>query len=479
MRIESMIYESPLLVLPVEIYTEYVIRFLGARCVSRLDTACASNSSRAKLRELLRNAVIDNQICAHLSPRVIQWLRSRKISLTNVQLWDVLAKPYDDLLSAVTKLDIHPIKQWNADLVEVVHTVPRLYKLDINAAAYNAFRSAHPTLWKPSIAEVVVRKSAEGEAYQDCLNVFQDTVEILPNLSKVSYVQKYSASKDRTFIELTVENGSIVSSVHNTIYEAGDWGKLLALEESTTGTQSGGNSMTGKEARVALRELQARGARSVGHQTIIALAARNPQLRVVSAGAMYCREDTLTALATLCPQLQVLFLGNGEHLTDEAVGNLARGCPDLRELTLHWDEWQERCKFGARGPLLTDAAIIALSQHCPRLQKLDLTRCRLLTDAAEEALAQGCPNLTSVTLTSCALITDAAIAALAQGCRNLHSLYLAGCDLLTDASLITLSVHAPQLRMLSLTVAAEHGAVGISTGVAQTVGDADVRQVGT
>jgi hypothetical protein len=347
---------------------------------------------------------------------------------------------YQDLLSAVTKLDLHPIKHWNQDVAELVHAAPKLYRLTINATAFKTYRSEF-SLWKPSITQVIIRESVHYEEMHDCVAVFLDAVEHLPNLTRVSSVDRLSISQS---LDLTIEEECVVGVSHQAIYRFGDWANLQAALNSIDGAA---DTATRYRLRLQLREVSAHRAPYISDQEISQVARNHRSLRVLTVRAEHLKGDVMFALAEHCPQLQVLSLGCGESFTDAAVVRLAQGCTDLRELTLN----TKSIFYRTEGPLLTDAALVGLSTYCPRLEKVDLTRCRLLTDAGVAALASGCPHLVSVTLTSCVLLTDAAIVALAQGCRGLHALHMAGCPLLTDAALVALSQHCPQLRVLVTT----------------------------
>jgi hypothetical protein len=74
-------------------------------------------------------------------------------------------------------------------------------------------------------------------------------------------------------------------------------------------------------------------------------------------------------------------------LTDDAVLQLAQGCPELMLVDL-------------KGTSVGDTGITALATHCSGLQYLNLTACSHITMHGVRALSEHCRNLTTLFLPS-------------------------------------------------------------------------------
>ncbi|KAI3896392.1 hypothetical protein MKX03_008867 [Papaver bracteatum] len=100
---------------------------------------------------------------------------------------------------------------------------------------------------------------------------------------------------------------------------------------------------------------------------------------------------------------------------DLGLGNLARGCPNLRRLVL----------IGA-----TELGLLSVAEECPTLQELELHHC---TDLSLRGIS-ACHNIQIVKLIgsvhgfyNCG-ITDIGLTILAHGCKRLVKLELSGCE---------------------------------------------------
>ena len=107
-------------------------------------------------------------------------------------------------------------------------------------------------------------------------------------------------------------------------------------------------------------------------------------------------------------------------MTDEGVGNLAAGCPQLSSLNL------TSCSK------VTDEGVGKLAAGCPQLCWLGLVRCYEVTDNRVAKLAAGCLQLSELYVRGCLKVTDNGMGMLAAGCAKLSLLDV--CDYASDAS---------------------------------------------
>jgi len=115
-------------------------------------------------------------------------------------------------------------------------------------------------------------------------------------------------------------------------------------------------------------------------------------------------DDAIVAVATShSASLQALQLYWHHSITNTAVVNIAKGCPNLTLLNL------SGCQK------LEDSGVRAIARSCGKsLTSLDLTRCPLLTDYALEFAAPRLPNLVSLNLYADSQFSDRGYLALAQ-----------------------------------------------------------------
>ena len=96
-------------------------------------------------------------------------------------------------------------------------------------------------------------------------------------------------------------------------------------------------------------------------------------------------------------------------LTDTALLELAKACPQLRLLELSYET------------SLTDTGVLALSQHCPHLRVLDIHRCKQhVTEAAILQLLQCCPKLMCLNVSRCSLSADAWARLVRRSCVHME-----------------------------------------------------------
>jgi hypothetical protein len=118
-------------------------------------------------------------------------------------------------------------------------------------------------------------------------------------------------------------------------------------------------------------------------------------------------------------------------------------CPGLRVARL--TDWYS----------LSDAALLQAARHCPQLEAFDiaftLVPSPVVSSQALAQLPRLLPKLVSLNLSYLEHVTDAVVAAVAMGCSALQELRLAYCVQVTDAGLRAVAVHlGHSLRVLSL-----------------------------
>ena len=133
------------------------------------------------------------------------------------------------------------------------------------------------------------------------------------------------------------------------------------------------------------------------------------------------RRRGLGFVAARCPQLRVLSAPGCDQFGDSGLMALAQGCAQLRVLNVR------QCNVG-------DRSVTAIAAACSRLEVIKLNRCRQVTDASLQALGRGCPMLREVVLADLDRLTDDGLAAWRK-CQRLQVLGLQGCTGLTPAGL--------------------------------------------
>ncbi|KAF7728054.1 SCF ubiquitin ligase complex subunit [Apophysomyces ossiformis] len=180
-----------------------------------------------------------------------------------------------------------------------------------------------------------------------------------------------------------------------------------------------------------------------------------------------------SALATACPsgnyyeQLRILDLTAVTSITDQAVRQIVRSAPKIRNLVLNKchnvtdDSVFAICGLGrylhylhlGHCGHLTDESIVQLARNCTRIRYLDLACCSQLTDRSVIELAT-LQKLKRIGLVKCNNITDNSIYALTNHVRIANSLervHLSYCIKLTVPAITQLLNFCHRLTHLSLT----------------------------
>jgi hypothetical protein len=124
--------------------------------------------------------------------------------------------------------------------------------------------------------------------------------------------------------------------------------------------------------------------------------------------------EVVRAVGNFCPQLRELTIistsAGGRHCDPKALLALARGCPQLRSLSL--------------SVRATDALLAVLGRYCRELSSLlfDIAATNAVTNAGLYELARGCPQLQTFRCTLSLPVTMVGVTALATHCRLLRRL---------------------------------------------------------
>uniref|UniRef100_A0A804UJA1 F-box/LRR-repeat protein 15-like leucin rich repeat domain-containing protein n=2 Tax=Zea mays TaxID=4577 RepID=A0A804UJA1_MAIZE len=137
---------------------------------------------------------------------------------------------------------------------------------------------------------------------------------------------------------------------------------------------------------------------------------------------MLATDARLTAAAVAGRLASVSVRGShpARGVTDAGVCALARGCPELRSLTL-WDV-----------PQVTDAGLAEIAAECHSLERLDITGCPMITDKGLVAVAQGCPELKSLTIEACSGVANEGLKAIGRCCAKLQAVSVKNCAHVDD-----------------------------------------------
>ncbi|KAL6077083.1 hypothetical protein QOT17_002390 [Balamuthia mandrillaris] len=184
-----------------------------------------------------------------------------------------------------------------------------------------------------------------------------------------------------------------------------------------------------------LRKISFSGCNNIGNDVVVRLSRRCQALEELYLdGCFRINGQSLLALARSRSRASLRRLAlDGTAVTDEAVAELTRACPQLEWMSLR----------GCRA--LGDSAFRHLGAS---VVYLDVSGCNI-TDVGLAMIAARCPNLYYFR-TSSKAITDAAVETLCRSCPKISSLHFTGCDSLTDNTVETLSRHWLSLEALTL-----------------------------
>jgi F-box and leucine-rich repeat protein 2/20 len=128
---------------------------------------------------------------------------------------------------------------------------------------------------------------------------------------------------------------------------------------------------------------------SISDDSIILLAYRCPLLQtIIVEDSQEISDDSLVAIGQRCPQLRTIYV-SCTGITDVGITALVEGCTLLESITL--------CDIDE----ITNESAMAIARCCPRLLYINLHWLQRLDDSGINALAHGCPLLQSLLLSRC------------------------------------------------------------------------------
>lgn len=153
------------------------------------------------------------------------------------------------------------------------------------------------------------------------------------------------------------------------------------------------------------------------------------------------------------PQLTSLNIDNCQHIDDDCIRDIVKGCPKLARFSMCFCDGVTDGALLAlamlKGTLrqlmmacctkLTGAGLAPFLETASQLELFDLCYCENIAVKSLEQLAVYCPLLTQVHLSGCTQLTDDCIEALAKGCGRVSYLGIELCNQLTDRTLGTIT----------------------------------------
>lgn len=184
-----------------------------------------------------------------------------------------------------------------------------------------------------------------------------------------------------------------------------------------------------------LQSLELRKLVDLSDASVQIIASQCPALASLNVYSYQLTCASLVALARGCPNLRRLSIGCCRGIT--SLAPLATGCFKLEELS---------CMFIHS---INDGSLIAISRGHPSLTELRVDGCNV-TDAGIQAIAAGCPKLEHISVDQSSRITDAALEALGAGCPALTRLGAVYCDRISNRGLRAIIEGCPAFKRFSL-----------------------------
>ena len=184
-----------------------------------------------------------------------------------------------------------------------------------------------------------------------------------------------------------------------------------------------------------LQSLELRKLVDLSDASVQIVASQCPALASLNVYSYQLTCASLVALARGCPNLRRLSIGCCKGIT--SLAPLAAGCFKLEELS---------CRFIES---INDGSLIAISRGHPSLTKLSAEGCTI-TDAGIRAIAAGCPKLEHISVDQFSSITDAALEALGAGCPALISLSAYYCERISNRGAKAILDGCPAFKRFNL-----------------------------
>ena len=201
------------------------------------------------------------------------------------------------------------------------------------------------------------------------------------------------------------------------------------------------------------------------HSLLRWLIKRKMQPEVISCDDSYAAVDDLSFVEIDNKLLHTVGLTNSK-VTDAGLLMIARGCPQLKDITLR------DCKMISDKGLLalavnlpgmtaidiflesnmTYVGVTAIAERCPALVKISILQGDLspsgsvMINDSIRAIARGCPRLQTISISRVLELSDESVAFLVERCKELRSVRLVGCDRVTDWAMKAISGSYPDLE---------------------------------
>ena len=315
--------------------------------------------------------------------------------------------------SSVHASDGHRFTQWEADLLDVVGTLPQLAKLKLHCRALNDAHLAKLAASSPALTSLGLLELEHVTALG-----LVSALRVLPHLAHLELgVMPWANGVVKLGNALRFERLTSLRSVHfqyglgpvRTLSFAGCAALRSITSEPTLKVTF--LNLCGTSVGAACIEALMPKLPGLGYLLLRKCAALDGRLAISSHKTLQHVE------LTGCASLRHLHISNCLHLDCLALG----GCAALETLELRH---LRRLSLGALD-------LAAMRPH--PLRELKLPSCVLVSDADVSAIAASCAALEEVDLSYCPNVGDGAVAALAR-CAALRSLSLLNCRKVADVS---------------------------------------------
>ncbi|KAI8570337.1 hypothetical protein RHMOL_Rhmol01G0026800 [Rhododendron molle] len=132
---------------------------------------------------------------------------------------------------------------------------------------------------------------------------------------------------------------------------------------------------------------------------------------------MWVNDTMLDNFGQVCPNLQFLGVSECLRLTNLGIGEVLRGCPEIRQLNIdclhvsdifgrHSDNSVVNLKtLKARGTQINDKGMAMIGNRCRNLQYLDMGYCNKVTGKGVMEVVENCARLRGINLIGCGKVS--------------------------------------------------------------------------
>ena len=185
---------------------------------------------------------------------------------------------------------------------------------------------------------------------------------------------------------------------------------------------------------------------------LLMIAKGCPQLKDITLKGCKKISDTgLLALAVNLPGMTSIDLWLTSNMTYVGVTAIAERCPALVKISIH--------EGGQSPAVVVNDSIRAIARGCPKLQTISIYYSDWLSAESVAFLAERCKKLRSVCLHGCDRVSDEAMKAIANSCPDLETLDVGDCSRIdrtsfssqiTDESFIIVGKKCSKLVVISI-----------------------------